>query len=237
MLSSNWRTTYSTDLHSTTTRRKPPMPSSPPPLSSLGEHWSQRTGGTSTSSTASRSSTSAWLRARTSRSWRQDQCRRAVPLPGRDVVEDCSGHAHLRSARRADSATRTGAFGRSARRAAGTLWDMTPHFVDDPASWFSDRNVRGFVSTFLQSDLDLERFAEQADAIGWRYYRRGRKMVADDFLGLGSAATGEVEARRGYDAEADSVDISIPFDATAPAEHCKDDLGTIGPHRPALPAR
>ncbi len=111
---------------------------------------------------------------------------------------------------------------------------MTPHFVDDPASWFSDRNVRGFVSTFLQSDLDLERFAEQADAIGWRYYRRGRKMVADDFLGLGSAAAGEVEARRGYDAEADSVDISIPFDATAPAEHCKDDLGTIIAHVLAL---
>jgi hypothetical protein len=107
---------------------------------------------------------------------------------------------------------------------------MTPHFVDDPASWFSDRNVRGSVNTFLKRDHDLEEFARQADEIDWRYHTRGRQMVASYFLGLGSAAAGEVEARRSHEHPADSVDISIPFDATAPAEHCKDDLGTVMAH-------
>ncbi len=104
---------------------------------------------------------------------------------------------------------------------------MKPHFVDEPTSWFSDRNVRGSVNTSSRSDWDLEEFAAQADEIGWLYHRRDRKMVADYFLALGGAALGEIESRREYEDRALSVDISIPFDPTAPAEHCKDDLGTI----------
>ena len=107
---------------------------------------------------------------------------------------------------------------------------MTPHFVDDAASWFSDRKVRGSVRTFLVSDEDLEWFAEQAYPIGGLYHGRGREMVASYFIGLASAAAGEVEARAAHEDPADSVDISIPFDPTAPAEHCKDDLGTIIAH-------
>lgn len=102
--------------------------------------------------------------------------------------------------------------------------------IDDPDAWFSDRKVRGSVSTSWRSNEDLERFGEQADAIGWEYHRRSRKMVADYFLGLGGAASGEVEARRGYEDPALCVDISIPFDPTAPIEHCKDDLCTIIAH-------
>lgn len=45
-------------------------------------------------------------------------------------------------------------------------------------------------------------------------------MVADYFLALGSAASGEVETRRRED-RAICVDISIPLDPTAPIENAR----------------
>lgn len=100
--------------------------------------------------------------------------------------------------------------------------------VDDPNSWFSDRRIRGSVSTDFASDEDLEEFARQADEVGWSYHRRGREMVASLFLAIGGAAELEVEERRRRGGErAACVDVSIPLDPTAPAEHAKDDVGTI----------
>lgn len=107
--------------------------------------------------------------------------------------------------------------------------------VDDDNSWFSDRKIRGSVSTDFASDDGLLAFAEQADEIGWSYHKRGRQTVAGFFLAVGGAAASEVEERtaRGGD-RAVCVDISVPLDPTAPAEHLKDDVGTILAHVLAL---
>ena len=102
-----------------------------------------------------------------------------------------------------------------------------PYFVNDPESWFSDERVRGDVPD-MYSEEDYRIFAEQASDLGWEYRNRGRQMIASYFLGLVSAAeTHADEVRNRVEDRAASVDISIPFDETAPLEHRKDDLTTI----------
>jgi hypothetical protein len=104
---------------------------------------------------------------------------------------------------------------------------IRPHFVDDPDSWFSDQRVRGSIWPWLVERDELLEFAAQAYEIGSDYQRRGRTMVADYFLGLAGAAAGEAEDRERRLESADSVDISIRLDETAPGDHRKDDIGTI----------
>ncbi|MFI5261011.1 MAG: hypothetical protein ACHQZR_00485 [Candidatus Limnocylindrales bacterium] len=111
---------------------------------------------------------------------------------------------------------------------------MKPHLVDDPDSWFSDRKVRGSVPTDFESNDDLEEFARQAYELGWTYHQRGREMVGSFFLSIGGAAEGEVEERHRTGDRSVCVDVAVPLDPTAPAEHTKDDLGTILAHVLAL---
>lgn len=109
-----------------------------------------------------------------------------------------------------------------------TLDTVIPHYVDDPASWFSDQRVRGSITVSYGMDAeDYEDVAHGAYAVGWRYHYVGRSMVAGFFLGLAGAAEEAAQAKRGRDDALMCIDISIPFDETAPPEHCKDDLGTI----------
>lgn len=112
---------------------------------------------------------------------------------------------------------------------------MTPHYFDDPTSWFSDRRVRSSISASACLDADdYEDIAYRASELGWQYHLRGRSMVGSYFLGLAGAAEDAAEARRTHDDTMMCGDISIPFDETAPPEHCKDDLGTIIAHVPVF---
>ena len=53
-------------------------------------------------------------------------------------------------------------------------------------------------------------------------------MIASYFLGLAGAAETHADELRDHRPDrAASVDISVPFDETAPLEHRKDDVATI----------